>query len=334
MAQQKPVEKHLQTDRNCVSNADSCGYSANHSASPHTTTTDQEILACVGLAAPATTFSSDQSGKILHLFPKNLAPTPSNVPQHIRDIENLSLAKLKKAYNKEHNSWRSRKSYAEEHGIAFHKPWQDFRNYLRELGPIPAEGHTLDKTDPSKGYIPGNVRWASKEEQTYNRYNTTWLIHDGERLPLGAWANRTGQAESTLRWRKSQCWPDENVITGHPPAKPLPQNSTLPPQNHPWPIGHAQPWESMYRRETGGQGSRFKFMAHFTAKRLIELTEEVDSVCYPEDHDPTPEEVAALEDHARANEYWVKFWQHVQRGREKLCGEIFPNLGECVRLCS
>ena len=316
MAQPKPLENKLQNDRECASNVDSCGYSANHSASQHTASIDHEILACVGLAVPATTFSSDQSGKILHLFPQFSAP--SNVPMHLWDIENLSLAELKKAYSKEHNSWRSRKSYAEEQGIAFHPPWQDFRNYLRELGPIPAEGYTLDKIAPAKGYVPGNVRWASKETQTHNRPNTILLTYKGERYPLGVWAKRTGQAESTLRSRRKKGWLDENVITGHPPEK-----STIPPHGHPWPVGHAQKWEDDYMRDTGGHSDRFRYIAHITAKCIRELSAEVDSVSYSDDHEAKLEEKNALDDLTRKYVYWVNLWRQIQKERMKHHGLLF-----------
>lgn len=325
MAQPKPHSKNQQNDRDCASTVDSCGYSANHSALS-SCATGQEILASVGPAQPATTFSSDQAGKILHLFPQS---APSSVPQHIRDIETLKLSELKQAYQKEHTSWRSRKTYALKVGIAFHPPWNDFRNYLRELGPIPADGYTLDKINPKKGYVPENVRWASKETQTHNRHNTIWLTNDGKRLPLGVWAKKTGQPESTLRNRRNRGWPDENIITGTAPEK-----TTLPPANHPWPIGHAEPWERRYQAETGGSGSRFKFMGHLTAKRMIELSEQADSLCFPNDHNPTPNEKEALNHFTKAHDYWMHFWRHVQRERVKQCGKPFISLVECKLMCS
>ena len=116
MAQPKPLFKNVQNDRECASTVNTCGHSANHSASLHTASTDQEILENLGLATPITAFHSSQTGKILHLFPQ-LAP--STIPQYIRDIETLKPAKLKQAYPKEHNSWRSRMDYAQKRALAF-----------------------------------------------------------------------------------------------------------------------------------------------------------------------------------------------------------------------
>jgi len=326
MTQPKLLEKNLQPARECASSVDSRVKSANYSASHQTKSNDQEIQTTVELATQAITFSGDQQGKILHLFPQSAL---SIVPQHIRDLETLKPSKLNQAYKKEYTSWRSRRRYAQKKGIAFHPPWADFRNYLRELGPIPSEGYTLDKIVPEKGYVPGNVRWASKETQTHNRPNTIWLIYKGERLPLGVWAKRIGKAESTLRSRRNKGWPDENVITGHPPEKFM-----IPPHGHPWPVGHAKQWERKYQRETGGHTSRFKFLGLLTAKRLIELSEEANLLCFPDYYTPTPEEEEALDRCIEATNYWLRFWKHIQRERVKLCGEPFLNTKECVRLCS
>lgn len=43
-----------------------------------------------------------------------------------------------------------------------------YEQFLQELGPRP-EGLTLDRIDPMGDYAPGNVRWATIEEQAKNR---------------------------------------------------------------------------------------------------------------------------------------------------------------------
>ena len=307
MAQPKPHFKNLQNDRERVSTVDSCGHSANHSANLNTVSTDQKILDDVGLTSPTTAFHSNQSGRIFHLFPQ---PAPSAIPQHIRDIENLKPAKLKQAYPKEHNSWRSRMDYARKSGTSFHPPWQSFPFFLRDLGPIPSEGYTLDKLDPAKGYIPGNVRWASKKEQTHNRPNTNWLIYNGERKPRGVWAKETGQPESTLRNRQKRGWPDENIITGIRPEK-----FTLPLSGRPWPPGQTQIWEKNYQKATGGNADPFWYMGHVVSQNLLRLNAELENFYYPPEHSPTPEEAKAFEIHTKDFERWDGFWRHLQQLR-------------------
>lgn len=327
MAQPKPIAKNLRNDRDCGSKVDIRG----HSADRFPQNTDTETLDFVGLSTPpfskkgktGNLFQSNNlrnppehaTGNIFHLFPQSV---PTTVPQYIRDIETLKSSKLKQAYRKEYESWRNRRDYAKKAGIAFYPPWQDFPVFLRELGTIPAEGFTLDKIEPAKGYVPGNVRWASKAEQTHNRPNTIWLTYNGKRKPLGVWATETGQAESTLRSRRKRGWPDESIITGHPPEK-----SKLPPPGHPWPVGHAQQWEAQFQRDTGGHADRFKFMAYLTAKRLRELSAEVDSVWHPDDYSPTPQEAEALKTFTATYTRWHGYWLHVQKEIIKKTGTTY-----------
>lgn len=58
-------------------------------------------------------------------------------------------------------------------GIKVYSEWQGdlsaFIKYIESaLGPRP-EGMTLDRRDNDGHYEPGNLRWATKSEQSYNR---------------------------------------------------------------------------------------------------------------------------------------------------------------------
>lgn len=59
-------------------------------------------------------------------------------------------------------------------GVRVWEPWHDFerfREYLdRDLGPRP-EGLTMDRIHNDGHYEPGNVRWASRQQQALNRRN-------------------------------------------------------------------------------------------------------------------------------------------------------------------
>lgn len=41
-------------------------------------------------------------------------------------------------------------------------------NFIRDMGPAPSRGHTLDRIDPYKWYGPENCRWATATEQMNN----------------------------------------------------------------------------------------------------------------------------------------------------------------------
>jgi len=55
-------------------------------------------------------------------------------------------------------------------GIKIHQPWvDDFMAFYRYVGPRPSPEHSIDREDNDGHYEPGNVRWATKQQQSANR---------------------------------------------------------------------------------------------------------------------------------------------------------------------
>jgi hypothetical protein len=83
-------------------------------------------------------------------------------------------------------------------GIQVCDKWRyDFTAFLQDVGPKPGEKYTLERIDVDGDYEPGNVRWATKKEQTRNKRRTIWVrVTAGELadevLPLVVAAERLG----------------------------------------------------------------------------------------------------------------------------------------------
>ena len=86
-------------------------------------------------------------------------------------------------------------------GIGIHKEWLRFEAFADYVGHPPSSLHTIDRIDNSRGYLPGNVRWATMKEQAANRRTNVKVVVDGRTMILTEVAVFFGVSKSTVsRW--------------------------------------------------------------------------------------------------------------------------------------
>jgi len=90
-------------------------------------------------------------------------------------------------------------------GIKVCNRWHSFESFVEDLGWRP-EGKTLDRIDNSKGYEPGNARWATGFEQHRNRTDNHRLTHEGVCKTITEWASESGIGLTTIRARLLRGW--------------------------------------------------------------------------------------------------------------------------------
>jgi hypothetical protein len=126
----------------------------------------------------------------------------------------------------EYNAWRHAIQRCEDpthrqfhryggRGIVMSPEWRhDFAAFFTYIGPRPTAAHSLDRfPNPDGNYEPGNVRWATKDQQVNNTCRNHWLEANGQRLTLTQWAAQVGIDSRTIHWRLKHGWPVERALT-------------------------------------------------------------------------------------------------------------------------
>lgn len=112
----------------------------------------------------------------------------------------------------------NRKGYANYGGqsVTVHPEWRrSFEAFMEHVGPRPSPDHSIDRIDPSGNYEPGNVRWATPEQQANNKRNTRYVVYRGRRLPLSIAVRMAGSViHREAAWiRISRCgWTVEAAL--------------------------------------------------------------------------------------------------------------------------
>lgn len=92
--------------------------------------------------------------------------------------------------------------YYFDKGITVCKRWEDFRNFLADMGERPP-GKTLDRIRNDRGYYKENCRWSTRSEQQLNKSSTKLFSYAGESKPLTLWSRdpRCAVSYNTLHKR-------------------------------------------------------------------------------------------------------------------------------------
>jgi len=84
-------------------------------------------------------------------------------------------------------------------GIKFYPQWdQDFWAFAEwmdeNLGPRPGCSSiwVLDRINNDKGFKPGNLRWATRQEDSNNRSTNTTLTYKGRKQTYADWSRELG----------------------------------------------------------------------------------------------------------------------------------------------
>lgn len=99
-------------------------------------------------------------------------------------------------------------------GIYVCDRWSDFLVFLEDMGERPSPNHSIDRIDGSKGYEPGNCRWASHQRQQRNLSSNRLHWYLGRGWNLHELASHAGMEAATLGARIRRLgWSVEASVT-------------------------------------------------------------------------------------------------------------------------
>jgi hypothetical protein len=100
-------------------------------------------------------------------------------------------------------------------GIGMDDTWaKDFLSFYNHVGNRPSNKHSIDRIDNNKGYIPGNVRWATQTEQCRNTRKNKIVTYKGKTGCIADWADWLNISYYTLHSRLGKCgWTIEKALT-------------------------------------------------------------------------------------------------------------------------
>lgn len=107
-------------------------------------------------------------------------------------------------------------------GISVCARWiESFTNFYADVGQRPSSAHSLDRwPDVNGNYEPGNVRWATKQEQIDNTRVVLMVTINGDTKSISAWEREMGLPKGMVRSREVRGWTiEEAIITPSTPGQ-------------------------------------------------------------------------------------------------------------------
>lgn len=102
-------------------------------------------------------------------------------------------------------------------GVSVCDEWRSsYEAFLAYLGRRPSPTHSIDRINVNGNYEPGNVRWATKTEQSRNRRGRTLVTIEGKTKCVAEWLELNSIAYVTFKKRRKAGWDIIKAVTETP----------------------------------------------------------------------------------------------------------------------
>jgi len=98
-------------------------------------------------------------------------------------------------------------------GITVCGRWQEFENFLEDMGVRPYPKASVDRIDVNGNYEPENCKWSSIREQASNKRNTHYVKYNEEEIALPVLCRQKNADLELTRSRINNGWTLEEAFT-------------------------------------------------------------------------------------------------------------------------
>lgn len=99
-------------------------------------------------------------------------------------------------------------------GIRICERWQrSFEGFLVDVGDRPSPKHSLDRINNDRDYGPGNVRWATRNQQMRNTSANRLVTYRGRRMSLIEACEKAGLPYHVVRGRLRRKWREDHALS-------------------------------------------------------------------------------------------------------------------------
>lgn len=91
-------------------------------------------------------------------------------------------------------------------GITICERWNEFNNFMLDMGRKPDPKFTIEREDVNGNYEPTNCYWISRADQGRNKRNSVFVTYNGKRMLLIDLVEELGLSRSVVYGRLKMGW--------------------------------------------------------------------------------------------------------------------------------
>lgn len=106
--------------------------------------------------------------------------------------------------------------YAGYGGRGIYVEWTTVEEFVADMGARPSLNHTIERIDNDGPYSKDNCRWATKQEQNFNKRSNHTITFNDKTQTITEWSRETGFHKELIRSRLARGWTPAQALSTPP----------------------------------------------------------------------------------------------------------------------